>query len=200
MAESISLNNINIFQSEGQYLENKDSLSASDINLIPQEEIISIEHGGTGATTAEDARINLGIPTYSNATTSAAGLMSATDKTKLNGLVSSGSGVFYATCSTAVGTTAKVATVTSGTFSLKKGVVVFLYATNAIKGGKYVTLNVNSSGAKHLYFDENGTSWGTYSTGDCDFYSAGNYIICVYDGTNWKVYSEVTYISQRVGT
>lgn len=39
MAESISLNNINIFQSEEQYLENQANLSTSDINLIPQAEL-----------------------------------------------------------------------------------------------------------------------------------------------------------------
>ena len=39
MAESITLNNINIFQSQEQYLESKNSLSISDINLIPQAEL-----------------------------------------------------------------------------------------------------------------------------------------------------------------
>lgn len=106
---------------------------------------------------------------------------------------SSGSNVFYATCSTATATAAKVATVTSGTFSLEKGVVVFINATNAFTGGgKSVTLNVSSSGAKALYHDKSNTTWGTTSGDNQTYYSAGNYIACVYDGSYWRVFSAVT--------
>ena len=51
---------------------------------------LSIAHGGTGATTAADARTNLGAAasnhTHSAVTTSANGFMSASDKTKLDGI------------------------------------------------------------------------------------------------------------------
>ncbi len=99
--------------------------------------------------------------------------------------------VYYATCSTAVGTTAKVATVTSGTFSLVKGVVVFINATNGFKGGGKLTLNVNSTGAKYLYHNSAKSSWGSTGEGQ-DYYDAGNYIACVYDGSAWGVLSGVT--------
>ena len=51
---------------------------------------LSIVHGGTGATTAADARTNLGAAasnhTHNTVTTSANGFMSASDKTKLDGI------------------------------------------------------------------------------------------------------------------
>lgn len=51
---------------------------------------LSVAHGGTGATSAADARNNLGAAasnhTHNAATTSANGFMSASDKTKLDGI------------------------------------------------------------------------------------------------------------------
>lgn len=47
---------------------------------------VAIANGGTGATTAAGARTNLGAASTSAATTSANGLMSSTDKSKLDGI------------------------------------------------------------------------------------------------------------------
>lgn len=49
---------------------------------------IAVANGGTGATTAEGARTNLGAASTAVATTSANGLMSSTDKTKLDAIPS----------------------------------------------------------------------------------------------------------------
>ena len=123
--------------------------------------------------------------TYSEATTSTAGLMSASDKTKLNSLGSSGSGVFYATCSTASGTAAKVATVTSGSFSLTKGVTVIINSTNkffegSLSASSKTTLNVNSTGAKNIRANNGTVLTQRYSASEND-----KNIIMVYDGTYW---------------
>ncbi len=47
---------------------------------------LPVTHGGTGGTTAADARKALGVPSTDTASTSANGLMSSTDKDKLNGI------------------------------------------------------------------------------------------------------------------
>lgn len=82
----------------------------------------------------------------------------------------------YATCSTAAGTAAKVASTGQTGFKLIKGakvVVRFTYANTA----NTITLNVDSTGAKNVYFLNSTTAtakWFAYST-----------IEFVYDGTNW---------------
>lgn len=47
---------------------------------------LPVTHGGTGGTTAADARKKLGVPSTDTASTSANGLMSSADKNKLNGV------------------------------------------------------------------------------------------------------------------
>lgn len=82
----------------------------------------------------------------------------------------------YATCSTAAGTAAKVASTGQTGFKLIKGakvVVRFTYANTA----NTITLNVDGTGAKNVYFLNSTTAtakWFAYST-----------IEFVYDGTNW---------------
>ena len=66
----------------------------------------------------------------------------------------------YATCNTAAATAAKVATITpSSNFSLEKGARVAVQFDNANTAGfnkqntvKNITLNVNNTGAKAIYF------------------------------------------------
>lgn len=149
MTELIKLKNINVFQSEEQYIENEANLNATDLNLIPALTVpsadkLNIDAGGpakpvyfkngipvectslnlevdgvsesatkdgNGNVITETYISNLSVSgktitftkgngnigtittqdtTYSNATTSAAGLMSAADKTKLNGFAAGG--------------------------------------------------------------------------------------------------------------
>lgn len=88
----------------------------------------------------------------------------------------------YATCSTAQTTAAKVATLSSGSMKLKKGVSVsvkFTYANTAASP----TLNVNSTGAKAIY--TNGVRYA--------YWSANSTVVFTYDGTYWQVASTPVY-------
>ena len=86
----------------------------------------------------------------------------------------------YATCSTAAGTAAKVATITPGSaFSLETGVRVSVKFTNALSVAA-PTLNVNSSGAKAIYF-----RGATLSS--AQYWAAGSTVDFVYDGNYWQM-------------
>lgn len=86
----------------------------------------------------------------------------------------------YATCSTAAGTAAKAATITPGSaFSLETGVRVSVKFTNALSVAA-PTLNVNSSGAKAIYF-----RGATLSS--AQYWAAGSTVDFVYDGTYWQM-------------
>lgn len=93
--------------------------------------------------------------------------------------------IFRATCSTAAGTAAKVATLDDATnYTLATGVkvaVTFTYGNSAATP----TLNVNSGGAKTIAFP---TAVATKTTGNGTTYNLwGPYetVIFVYDGTYW---------------
>lgn len=139
--------------------------------------------------------------TYSAATTSAAGLMSAADKTKLNGITANVAYKLpYATCSTAKATAAKVATITNSVpFSLVAGAMVTVKFTQGVNNAStynITTLNVNSTGAKTVKvpyaksggvgqpmpdhqnntytFVFDGTYWnGVFTPNDFDYASSG---------------------------
>lgn len=88
--------------------------------------------------------------------------------------------MLYATCGTAAGTAAKVATLASGTITLKAGVSVyvkFTYANNVSSP----TLNVNGTGAKTIRVN------GAAITSAAYYWVAGAVIALVYDGTYWNV-------------
>lgn len=90
--------------------------------------------------------------------------------------------MLYATCNTAAGTVAKVATLASGTLSLKAGATVavkFTYANTASSP----TLNIAGTGAKAMYIQ-----------GVRDVYwTDGVTVAFTYDGANWRVASEPVY-------
>lgn len=86
--------------------------------------------------------------TYSVATTSADGLMSKTDKTKLDN-----TNVAYGTCSTAAATAAKVITVSGNTnWTLKPGATITVKFTNT-NTAQNPTFNVNNTGAKKVWYN-----------------------------------------------
>lgn len=110
----------------------------------------------------------------------------------------------YATCPTAAGTAAKVATVQdSQDFTLVDGVTVHVKFTNANSVAN-PTLNVNGTGAKHIM------RYGTtaVSTSAASSWRAGAVVAFTYDGTNWVENTGIddnsntydrTYFSQPIG-
>ena len=90
--------------------------------------------------------------------------------------------MLYATCNTASGTAAKVATLSSGSLNLKSGATVavkFTYANTASSP----TLNIAGTGAKAMYIQ-----------GVRDVYwTDGATVTFTYDGANWRVASEPVY-------
>lgn len=90
--------------------------------------------------------------------------------------------MLYATCDTAAGTVAKVASLAAGTLSLKAGATVavkFTYANTASSP----TLNIAGTGTKAMYIQ-----------GVRDVYwTDGATVTFTYDGINWRVASEPVY-------
>lgn len=70
----------NLETERGSSFDGTQDVSIGVIGTLP------VTHGGTGGTTAADARRALGVPSTDTASTSANGLMSSTDKGKLNGI------------------------------------------------------------------------------------------------------------------
>ena len=114
--------------------------------------------------------------TYSAATTSKNGLMSSTDKSKLDN-----TNIAYATCSTGAATSAKVVTISGNSnWVLNVGsiVVVKFTVTNTASS---VTLNVNNTGNKSIWY--NNAVYTGNSNSVCGY--ANRYTTYMYDGTNW---------------
>lgn len=133
--------------------------------------------------------------TNKNATTSASGLMSSTDKTKLDS-----TNVAYGTCSTAAATAAKVITISGNTnWELTTGsmIAVKFSTTNTAQNP---TFNVNGTGAKSVWANTAviTTSYLTYAG------SANRVANYVYDGTQyvfigWSNDANTTYTNLSLG-
>lgn len=103
---------------------------------------------------------------------------------------------WYATCGTAQGTAAKVATTTDSKFALVTGAKVavkFTYTNTATSP----TLNVDSKGAKYI------KAYGT--TAPNIWWLAGDVVVFIYDGTNWimqasggQLYGTHSYVHEVV--
>lgn len=118
---------------------------------------------------------SIGAASSNNATTSAAGLMSAADKSKLNA-----TNIAYGTCSTAAATAAKVVTISGNTqWTLTTGSMITVKFTETNTAAN-PTLNVNSTGAYAIYYNNaeytSSSSYGGY---------ANRNITYQFDGTYW---------------
>ena len=90
--------------------------------------------------------------------------------------------MLYATCDTAAGTVAKVASLAAGTLSLKAGATVAVKFTYATTESSH-TLNIAGTGTKAMYIQ-----------GVRDVYwTDGATVTFTYDGINWRVASEPVY-------
>lgn len=95
--------------------------------------------------------------------------------------VARGVKMYYGTCTTAAATAAKAVTVSADQdFKLTVGALVMVKFTIS-NSASSVTLNVNSTGAKNIYYN-NAVYTGT-STTICGYANA--HFIYMYDGTNW---------------
>ena len=144
---------------------------------------VSVDDTGhiSGATVVGKSDITaLGIPaqdtTYSAATTSAAGLMSAADKAKLDN-----TNVSYGTCSTAADVAAKVVNLSgNANWKLAVGSIIMVSFTNSNTASN-VTLNVNNTGAYPIWYNASEyTSNGNAYTG-----YAGRVTTYMFNGTHW---------------
>jgi len=152
------------------------------VNIIPKDNTVSL------GTSQNKWKINgvdnpkLTDTTYSNATTSAAGLMSAADKTKINdmGMIS------YGTCSTSASAQVKVVTISNDNWQLKIGSIIGVKYSNTntynATTSDPVKLNVNGTGEKQIYYNSSATPTGTNTTA---FGYANQYRYYMYDGTYW---------------
>ena len=192
--------------------------SADDITLIQGSNVTL-----TTDTTNRTVTIAATDTTYSAATQSAAGLMSSTDKTKLDGIatgatavtestvsgwgftknagtltshqtikqnaITGATGNDYVACSTAAATAAKTGNVTNGTPALEAGLHVFVKFTNANTAAN-PTLNINSKGAKAIYYDGAAIATDTailgLLSGLCEF---------EYDGTQWHLINKTAALT-----
>lgn len=158
------------------YINALDNTTVRDSHLIK----------GTGATTVTSdtngaITINSTNTTYSAATTSANGLMSSADKTKLGY-----TNIAYATCSTAAATAAKVATVSGNSnWQLQVGSIVVIKFTNTSTASS-CTLNVNSTGAKSIYYRGSAITAGIIAAGDTAtfIYNGSQYVLISSDSAS----------------
>lgn len=143
--------------------------------------IETVKVNGTALTPSSKA-VNITVPSYSTATTSADGLMSSSDKKILDILKTP-----YATCATGRATAAKVATLANFTLTVGSVVVVKFTDTTGTANPTSdtpLTLNVNSTGAKTILYCINGIRSPITGSDGTYFYNNSSHIF-LYDGKDW---------------
>lgn len=134
------------------------------------------------------------------------GLTYLGEKIKSNFLMGNSGGVFYGTCSTAAATAAKVVECDAFTAdSLKAGTIIVVTFTATNSGAvANLTINVNSTGAKHIKYINNGALGNLPAAG---YLKANVEYPFYYDGANWVVwmnynttYSALSEADMHTGT
>lgn len=97
---------------------------------------------------------------------------------------------YYGTCTTAAGTRAKVVTVSSDqNFSLRVGTIVgvkFSYSNSySNAAANPITLNVNNTGAKNIWYNNTHSGAGNTGTNTTIYGYANRVNYYMYDGTYW---------------
>lgn len=107
--------------------------------------------------------------------------MALIDKIKLDGTTYDiASPVGYGTCATAGDVAAKVVTISNTDWVLQVGSIIGVKFTNT-NSASSVTLNVNGTGAKSIYY--NNAAYTSTSSSICGY--ASRVIYYMYDGTYW---------------
>lgn len=186
------------------------TITHKDVSASDTTSSVSPAHGGKFTAVKSVARDTKGhitgvdteTVTLPNtvASTSSNGLMSSTDKLKLNY-----TNIAYGTCETDGATSEKIINISgNNSWTLQKGSIIIIKfsATNTASS---VTLNVNNTGAKSIWVN-NAVYTGT-SAQYCGY--ANRNLIYVYDGTYWvwvfggydsnTIYSNAT-LGQGYGT
>lgn len=140
---------------------------------------------------------SLGV-SYNNATSSADGLMSSSDKSKLDSVDQNADHVFYGSCLTLTSQQDKV--VTCSDYSLKDGRVVVVTFSQGNSAAS-ITLNINDTGSKTVYFGGETAA----STDATRFKGSGTYwFICRYVQSSWRYYFigvlDTTYTNASTST
>ena len=155
-----------------RYLWNYETITYTNNSTTNTNPVIIGTHGATGATGPQG-------PQGDKGDTGATGPQGPQGKPGTDG---EDGQMLYATSDTAAGTAAKVATLSSGSLTLKSGATVavkFTYANTASSP----TLNVSGTGAKAIY-----TSGVRYA-----YWQKGATVIFVYNGSYWYSASEPIY-------
>ena len=145
--------------------------------VVPTSTALPIASGGTGATTATEARTNLGLG--SAATYNVVSSLNDDSNLPIGSAIKTYAdavGVPSAICTTVASTAAKVATCSS--YSLLDNSYIQVIIANANTASSVLTLNINGKGAKTIYIN------GSSSSSSNKTLPAGSYFV-FYNGTNY---------------